>query len=145
MLPTTLMSRADLQELTQGMAPVVADQLWARYVWQGVNLTTRLPSGELVACGGLQLFWPGVAEAWIEGTPLLRRYRYSLYYTLRHWFTVQRAALQLWRVQCAIVADHAEGCRLVEHLGFVREGVMARFDPQGRDAALYAWVRKEGA
>jgi hypothetical protein len=143
-LQVTLMQEQDLADLR----PYVDDEAFLegvrrRLKGEGLSLSVR-HQGRLLACGGVHLFFPGVGEAWFQPTPLSRRHPKATWAAVTRWLPEAMNLLGLWRVQCAVRTDFPEACRFVEHLGFVREGVMVRFDPAGQDAALYALVRKEG-
>ncbi|MEN9417119.1 MAG: hypothetical protein RI988_739 [Pseudomonadota bacterium] len=90
----------------------------------------------IVGAGGLLEVWPGRAHAWAligEGAG-------------RHWLLIHRATLRALeshsfrRVETAVVSDFAAGHRWAEMLGFVREGRMRGYAPDGTDCDLYARV-----
>jgi hypothetical protein len=45
------------------------------------------------------------------------------------------------RIEAFVDANFAEGHRWIQMLGFVREGYMRSFSPNGNDAVLYARIR----
>lgn len=99
----------------------------------------RRRAGDVViAVGGLApLRGDAVVEAWsLIGKP-----------TLAEWgelVALAREALDAYparRIQAVAYADHPQGARTLERLGFTLEGVMRAFGPDGRDAMMFARVR----
>lgn len=105
---------------------------------RGGNAYTAVHDGVPIACFGYVLLWPGRGYAWAlldeESGPhmlaLTRAIRSLLH------------AEQLPRVEMAVAADFAAGCRWAELLGFERESdrPARKYFPNGCDAWLYARV-----
>lgn len=104
----------------------------------GGKAYTAVHDGLPVACFGYLLLWQGRGYAWAlldeESGPRML----SLTRVIRSLLDAE----QLPRVEMAVAADFAAGCRWAELLGFERESdrPARKFFPNGRDAWLYARV-----
>lgn len=91
---------------------------------------------KLIGMAGIYERWEGVGLAWA----LLAED-----FSARRWtvFKLMKRALDLStyrRIEAYVVEGHDSGERLLEHLGFVREGTMRKFW-QNKDHTLFAKVR----
>jgi hypothetical protein len=89
-----------------------------------------------IACAGLVEVWGGRAYAWAilsqDAGPYMR------WLTREIRFRLARAPFQ--RVEMAVDASFANGCRWAEMLGFSMEGLGRKYLPNGHDAFIYARV-----
>lgn len=92
--------------------------------------------GKLIGMAGIYERWNGVGLAWALLAEDFDCRRFSI-------FKLMKRALDLSafnRVEAYVVQGHDAGVRLLEHLGFEREGTMRKFW-QDRDHDLFARVR----
>lgn len=92
--------------------------------------------GKLFAMAGIYQRWGDVGLAWALLAEDFGCRRFAV-------FKLMKRALDLSafnRVEAYVVQGHEAGARLLEHLGFEREGTMRKFW-QGRDHDLFARVR----
>lgn len=106
------------------------------------HAATILENGVPIACGGAIPLWPGRMSAWVIVREDVCR-RAALY--------IHRQAMRLLdhaqencsarRIEASTSASSKESCRWLEMLGFVQEGRMAYYGPDGNDHLLYARIR----
>lgn len=128
-----------LQPSQAGMRPVMSDPGYGSSLAAAGPAYAAVVGGQVVACAGVIPQWPGRAVAWAligkEAGP--------------HFIGIHRAvqrALDMHafrRIETGVVCDFEEGHRWAKMLGFVREGRMRAYTPDGRDCDLYALVREE--
>ena len=93
----------------------------------------------LAAFGVLPREWAGRGLAWLLLSTMARpRHFVKLLPMAYEWLEVQAAIYP--RLEATALADLPRNCAFLEKLGFVREGLMRRYDPEGRDHILYARV-----
>lgn len=103
---------------------------------EGGMALAGVEDGKLFVIAGIYERWGDVGLAWALLSEDFGCRRFSL-------FKLMRRALDLTafnRVEAYVVQGHDAGVRLLEHLGFEREGTMRKFW-QGRDHDLFARVR----
>ncbi len=121
----------------------------ARYLKEGPAIAAiETDDGRVLGCGGVRLLWSGTGEAWIllslDAIAKSTQEQFSHY--RKSAYTIAGDLLNdicgdLTRIQAHVRADDEIGIRFVERLGFVREGLMRKFGPDGSDHYLYAIVR----
>lgn len=98
----------------------------------------------LLVCAGILPLHPGVGEGWAGFSEALQIGKPS-----RLWLAVDlavraflEAALRsgFHRIQTAIPMDFEAGRRWARRLGFMEEGVMKKYSPDGHDFMLYARI-----
>lgn len=90
----------------------------------------------IVGMAGIFERWPGCGLAWALLADDFANRRFSV-------FKLMQRALDTTpynRVEAYVAEEHAEGSRLLDHLGFAKEGTMRKFW-QDRDYGLFAKVR----
>lgn len=96
--------------------------------------------GRVVAAAGVVPMWQGVGLGWllvasdaaVPAVPLVRALRYGLQDIV--------AQSGFWRVQADVRADFPLGQRLLHMLGFVPEGALRAYGPDGADFVRLAYV-----
>lgn len=99
---------------------------------------TLMEGDRPVACVGIVILWPGVAEGWAFVSQTVTRHRIAF---LRHLILgLRKAELshKLHRVQAVVNKDYAEGKRLVHYLGFFAEGTLYGYGADDSDYVMYA-------
>lgn len=98
----------------------------------------------LIACAGLDLMWPGVAQAWAMFMPSIPQYYpQSIVRSIRRHLAGLIEEHSLWRVEAHAHAGTPMACKLLEVLGFHREVLKRKYGPDKSDFWLYAWLREE--
>ena len=100
------------------------------YAWTGIA------DGRVIGCGGLITQDPHRALAWVTLGIVPRRAWVAI---------VRKIAVVLAtgprRIEAAVKDGFENGCRLVDLLGFTREGVMHGWGADGSDFVLFARVQ----
>jgi RimJ/RimL family protein N-acetyltransferase len=100
---------------------------------------TAMHNGKIIGVAGLGQHWPGRAEAWC----LLARE-----VPMQAWPAIHRAVLRVLagagylRVDATARQGFAQAQRWLAMLGFVPEGVMHAYGPDGSDHMRWARVRR---
>ncbi len=96
---------------------------------RGPAFTAATKDGAIMACAGLALLWPGVAEAWALTSPLVEGHALAFHRAVRRMLPAMIRQMGLVRVQATVLAGYALGARWLERLGFAREtaGPMRRY------------------
>jgi hypothetical protein len=126
-----------LQEKQATLAGNLADPAYVASLVASGNAYAALLDGRAIAFGGCLEMWRERAFMWSligkDAGP--------------HFRTLVRAAdgylkAAPWRrIEAAVASDFEQGARLVRMLGFVFEGRMRAFSPDGSDHDLYARVK----
>jgi hypothetical protein len=115
-------------------------RLWAEMHRRAGPCVSIVADGEVMACGGIGLAWPGVAEAWMTLSPEGAQKPHVLLEIrkqVREWIETYH----LWRLQASAMCAWPKAARFLEWLGMQKEGVLRRMAPDGADMVLYAWVK----
>ena len=102
---------------------------------------TIFVDGEPIATAGVAVLWPGVGEAWTIVTSRAEKAKISLHKAVRRGLDDVQDHLPLRRVQAVVRADYERSQRWVERLGFVNEGLMRSYGPEGADYYRYGRIR----
>lgn len=140
----------DLEELTprdygsQEMA-VMGDRLTVGRLYEQVGpaYTVRVRS-QIMVCGGVAHYWPGVGEAWVVTTDLIPRYPLSFHRTVKRMLRQLCRDMGLQRLQAAVPANHTVSRKWLERLGFRQEGLMPMYGPQGKTYVRYGYLPNLG-
>ena len=120
------------QELTgQAMSP----ESIAMAVEGGMALA-GVCGDKIVGMAGIFERWSGVGLAWALLSDDFPDHRLSGFKLMKRALDVS----PLVRIEAHVAEGHSEGERLLDHLGFGKEGVMRKFW-QNRDYSLFARVR----
>lgn len=116
-------------------------QLVSEFARRG-SMFSFFADGKLFAIAGLMGMWRGVGEVWAAFAPGGERHIKIVHRTAKE---VIEAALNngFWRIQTNAIAGFDKGIRWIERLGFVSEGVMRRYAPNGKDMIRYAIVKED--
>ena len=89
--------------------------------------------GRLIACSGVTVYWPGMAEAWL----LFGRHAFGhlvdIAYEAPLFLEELRREHGLRRIQADVVATNEKALSFARHYGFEPEGLMRKYDVLGRD------------
>lgn len=109
----------------------------------GPGFTGRLPDGRVLGCAGMQSVAPWVADFWLIPSGLIPEYPLAFHKTVLAKFKELLASSTARRIQGVVDPKFPERTRWIERLGFVKEGTMRAFGPDGQDMDLYAMIRGE--
>ena len=105
----------------------------AEFKLNGVAFTC-LQGDVPVSCGGFEMMWTGVAQAWFlcvkDINAMVTRENKRKFHEI-----VKENGL--WRVQAPLRSDFETGEKFAEYMGFELEFVMKKYNPDGTDALMY--------
>lgn len=133
----------------KGVDGSVLPENWAELLGSSLIAKTAVFDGRIIACGGLFLLWPGVAEAWVTyvfDVEKLRIYPRIVKDLIHEWME----KFDLVRVHAPLRADWEAGIKYAKWLGFrpdgwpeVPDGVkMRKYHYDGADAIMYSIIRE---
>ena len=128
-----------LQPAQAGMRPVLADPSYGESLAQAGPCYAAMADGAVIACAGLIPQWPGRAVAWALVSSAAGPHFLGVHRAVKRALDVH----PFRRIETGVVSDFDEGHRWAKMLGFVREGQMRAYTPDGRNCDLYALVREE--
>ncbi|MBL8675508.1 MAG: hypothetical protein JNL07_11510 [Rhodospirillales bacterium] len=94
----------------------------------------------LVFCAGAIELWPGVAEGWALVSPLVERRRVAFHRAILGLLSRHQPAWRCHRLQATVRQGEAAAARWLSRLGFVYEGRMAGYGPDGADHLRFARI-----
>lgn len=104
---------------------------------------TFLYEGAIIACAGVTIYWEGMGEVWLATSKIWPRFSKAAVVWTRDVLDFIQTNYNLRRIQADVAAGDQMACRFIEHYGFVREGLMRKYDMLGRDTIRYARVRED--
>ena len=109
----------------------------------GSLAVTAIANGRVLACGGILNIGPGLGYAWLFGSTYLHENLLWFTKSLRDWVGATEQILNLHRLQTVCHVADTQGINWVEHLGFVAEGTLRRYDAHQGDYIMYARIRED--
>lgn len=109
------------------------------------NAYTAIFESEIVAVFGIAIRWPGYCLCWLMLTESCRKrglYGLIALDSIQKKFEELLEENNILRAEANIRPDFDVAIKMVEFLGFKREGLMKCQLPDGGDAFLYAKIRK---
>ena len=102
-------------------------------LWEEGKAFTLMADGVIVGCGGVMMREQGKGEAWIIATPLISKYRKTVFKLIRNVLGEIINEYKLRRVEALCPGKYTEGQRLLKHLGFINETPdgMKQYGPGG--------------
>lgn len=99
---------------------------------------TAFVDGRVVACAGTLPIWDGRAEVWsLVASDIGKLGMRSLHFAVKRWL----ACAAFRRLEAHCDAGFLQAHRWLMLLGFVYEGPLAKYLPDGRDCIRFARVR----
>jgi hypothetical protein len=120
------------------MAPVIADPSYAEGLVAAGPCFTAFDGDRVVGCGGVFKQGEHRGIVWALMTRETRYLMFSITRQITRWLD----GCGIPRIEAAIDAEYELSQRWHELMGFVLEGRMISYTPDGRDALLYARVRQ---
>lgn len=142
-----LFKPSDAKQLSIQPTQVIDQSLfddWSDEKWESVGFhlnpsVTGLRNDEIIVCAGVIPQWPGRAVSWaLLGSSIGPRDMLWVHRQAR-WF-IEDQLRNFHRIEGHVHEPFEAGHRWMRMLGFVSEGVMRRYDPEGRDMRLYARI-----
>ena len=96
------------------------------YSARGVAFT-GVVDGEILACAGVVILWPGMGEAWALVTPRIKDHKFFFHRTTLQYLDLIAQENHLDRIQANVQKDFGAGHRWAMSLGFRPEGDMLMF------------------
>ncbi|MCP4537769.1 MAG: hypothetical protein GY832_11550 [Chloroflexi bacterium] len=122
-----------LDELVKGNRDLLSEQ---------PAVTAWDDDGGIIFVGGINWYWKGVGEAWVIFHRNAQRHGHRSYRTAKEVLAMLMDKSDYHRVQATARADWPQAVRMLEVMGFHREGLMEKFYPNGADAYMYSMVRR---
>lgn len=97
-----------------------------------------------IAFIGMVIQWRGVATVWSVTSDEVKKAPKLFHETVLLAMQNHERIFKLWRLQMFVRANYKPGQRWAEALGFKNEGLMSKFDPEGRDYFRFARVTNNG-
>lgn len=126
--------------LEWGPARPLNSAIWAQKHAQEGPAWTGTVDGDVIGAGGVHLFWDGVGEAWVELSPKAVNHAKSVFRAIKRGLQIVWTAHTMKRIQATARVDMPSAHRLLEHLGFVREGRLRSYGQDGSDSYMYAYL-----
>lgn len=131
------LTRLSLQPAQAIMQPTLANPTYAQSLKDAGPAYSLVIGDEVLGCMGLIKQWDERAIAWglISGGA-------GPHFTRIHKAVLATMALHRFRrIETSVTCNFENGRRWAQSLGFVYEGTMKAFTPDGRDCDLFAKVR----
>ena len=102
---------------------------------------TGFVDGIIIGCGGIDMLWEGVGEAWLLLTPYINQKPKEGYRCILKGFKQLIENNNLRRIQGYGRIGFHEAHNLFSHLKFKPEGIARKYTPDGVDCILYALIK----
>jgi hypothetical protein len=104
------------------------------------NTYTAEVDGEVMVLGGIITLWSGVGEGWVILSKNCNKTPVLIYSCIKNVFKQLIKAGEFWRIQAIVRTDFPQSIKMIEHLGFKREGLLEKYCPDKCDAYMYARI-----
>jgi RimJ/RimL family protein N-acetyltransferase len=94
-----------------------------------------------IGCGGVVILWDGVGEVWLIVSREVESHKVQAVKVLKRMCEIILLKHELRRIQAIIRTDFPQAVKLVESLGFEREGTLRNYCPDGQDSYMYARLK----
>lgn len=125
----------------QGAKESMAHSSEAFFKSSGCYSSSIMIDGKVEGCLGLVMEWDKTAYAWSYLSKKACLHPYSLSKLVSKLLNMYEIGLCLDRISATTRCDSLVSRRWLQSLGFVQEGIMRKYGPDGSDYALYARVR----
>lgn len=108
------------------------------------NTYTVIYESAIVAVGGLQVRWEGVGLLWLMLTAECKKdgiHGVRALYAIKDKMDELIEKNGIWRAEANIRTDFPQAIKMIEYLGFQREGLMRQHCPDKGDSYLYSKVK----
>lgn len=119
------------------MQPTLMKEGYAESLHRGGPAFSASVDGEIIAALGIIPQWENRAIAWGLIGSEARRHLLAIHRAVERFLEMS----EYRRIETSVATQFAEGHRWARLLGFVNEGTMRAYTPDGRDCDLYARVK----
>lgn len=126
-----------LQDSQAWMQPMIEGPEYGAALHTAGPCYTLTDGSSVAMCAGLVNMWENRAQAWSLMSAHAGRHMLKIARIMRGFLDLQ----DIRRIEAVVDADFVQGHRLIQILGFEREGLMRAYLPDGRDTVLYSRVR----
>ena len=105
---------------------------------------TGMRDGRIAFCFGAVELWPGVGEAWSVTSPLIETMPVAFHRLVLRTIESQQRLHRCHRLQASVRQDHRIGIRWLHRLGFIYEGRMESYGPDGSAHLRFARFLDDG-
>lgn len=106
------------------------------------NCYTGLVDGKIIGVYGVTVLWEGVGELWLILTKDVLNFKVETYKRLKQCVEELIGNCNLRRTQAVVRTDFPQAIKMMEHLGFEREGLLIDYCPDKCDVYMYAKIRR---
>ena len=99
----------------------------------------RAEDKEIICCGGIVSFWPGVGEMWMVCGENMDRYKKTIVVESLRFLAARTAGFH--RLHMAVRGDNERNLRFARAMGFHAEGTLEKFDEMKNDFVMMARIR----
>lgn len=139
---------SDAKEISIQPMQIVDQRLfadWSDDEWQRLRnehgpSMTGLRDDRIIFCAGIIPQWIGRAVAWALISDRLTRYDMIWVHRQVRWILETQVENGYRRIEAHVHEPFAAAHRWMRMLDFESEGLMRRYDPEGRDMRLYARI-----
>ena len=107
------------------------------------NTFTAIFESEIVGMGGIVIRWPGYCLCWLMLTSDCKKrgvYGIAALGAIHEKLNDLLDENNIIRAECAVRPEFGAAIKMVEYMGFEREGLMRHQMPDGGDGILYARI-----
>ena len=97
---------------------------------------------DILFCAGIVLIMPGVGEAWSFCDIAVRKHPRDVLHYQKKYLLKEMEIRKLHRVQAHCLTSWKTAYRFLERIGFQCEGLIRKYDPEGRDYYLYSLIKE---
>jgi|TARA_R100001530_G_scaffold25601_1_gene20640 hypothetical protein len=101
---------------------------------------TAVKDNSFICSGGIVPMWHGVFEGWVIGSNKIWDYPLLAARTIRKGLDKLYQEHEIVRLQTAVRSDFPKGIRFAKWLGFKEEGLMKKYDIEGKDFIRFARI-----
>jgi hypothetical protein len=120
---------------------VFAHEPWCHHkeemIKHSLCYTLRSPGGEVGCIIGAYRVWPGVYEIFAVTSDVMAKYPIGFHKAVLKLFAHAPKFFRAHRFQATVRANYDQGCKWLEAFGFVAEGLMKGYGPDGADYFIY--------
>ncbi len=131
----------DMIEPSNGWNDLIKKPLWLSLESNQVEAYSIVKGNKVIAIFGFVILWEGVSEVFMILCKDIKKHGFLLYKTLKLNMKILFAKYKFRRVQATVFVKLDVAVKMIERLGFKREGLLRKWLPNGNDVYMYAWVK----
>ena len=132
----------DLDTIKHWGAEYFTERLRAIQNSENASFYSVFVSDQLLFCGGVTNCWEGVADSWLIGTELAKKYPIAFYKVVQYIHDEMVKHHALHRIQCTCWEGHERSLKWLDRMGFTVEGFLRSYSPSKDGYYLLAKVLK---